>query len=420
MLMGLVLMVGLARTLEPADFGSVAVAFSIALIGGLFTTLNIGAGAVRFMTEYLDRRDTASAAAYLSCSNSLVIKSALVIWPVLGVVTLFGNIWDWFPAIPFHIVLGAATAPLFGWVRVGAANVAAIGRVARAFTPNTLIRPLLMLSGVLIAYSLSGGLDDTIVLSVYFFTALAVCAIQYPIFRKHLPNVPVPPNAVEKHQRRQWIRVGIHLLIPTLFLDLSVDTIIIVSSLVLDSKQTATLAIVLRIQAVILFGVTSINMVVGPRVSRAHYSGDAKSVNQLLQIAGHLKLWPSITILGLLTFSGESVLGMFGSEYQSNLLPLLVLSVNPIIMSIAGPVVLLTTILGLQREANRVFQLAILLLLLLVPLLGHLYGVAGVAVAVVMVWALWHFLLYSIIRKHSNYCILQPRFRIREKQQEAA
>ena len=413
MLSGLVLMIMLARMLAPTEFGAVAVAFSIALIGGLLTTLNIGAGALRFMTGYAVRGDKASAAAYLKCGDTLVIRSALFIWIALALAIVADHTWDWFPSLPLHLAAGAAAAPLFGWLRVRAANVTASGSVVRAFVPNAVIRPLLMLSMVSGAYAFYGNLDGTTVLASYLLAALVVCIIQYPLFRKHLPLASIAPITVERQVRRQWVRVGIDLLIPTLFLDLSVDTIIIISSLALGSEQTAILAIVLRIQAIILFGVTSINMVVGPRIAKAHNSGERQLVNHLLRVSAHLKLWPSVLILGFLAFFGESVLAIFGSEYESEILPLVILSVRPIVMAVFGPVVLFVTILGLQREANRIFLLAIVLLVLLILIFGYFFDVAGVAFAVVIVWVLWHFLLYLLIREHSDYRILQPRYRFR-------
>jgi len=410
MFLGLALMIMLARVLTPAEFGAVAIAFSVALIGGLLTTLNIGAGALRFLTTYAVAGDRGSAAAYERFGHALVIKSGLLIWSVLLATILIGQAWSLLPDVPWYIFAGAATAPLFGWLRIRAANLTALGPVVLALTPHTVLRPLLMLAMVSGSLAILGYLDERVVLTSYFIAALAACFSQQSLFRRHSFATSVPPSVIKSETRRKWVRIGFDLLIPTLFLDLTVDTIIIVSSMILGSEDIAILAIVLRVQAVILFGVTSINMVIGPRISKAHNSGDHRAVNHLLSAAAHLKLWPSLVVFGLLGIFGQTILSIFGPEYSSHLAPLMVLSIAPLAMAIFGPVVLFATILGLQSEANQVFQLAIALLVVLVLALGHFFGVIGVAVAVVVVTIFWHVRLNSIVRQSCDYRLLQPDF----------
>ena len=412
MLFGLVLMIILARLLAPAEFGDVTVAFSVALTGGLLTTLNIGAGAVRFLTGFVVRGDSPAAAAYLAHGRARVTNSGLFLWLVLATIALAGFL-GWLPQAPIHLLVGLAAAPVFGWLRINAAYVAALGQVVRAALPNTLIRPALMAILVAIAYFVLDGLDSVSVLGLYLLTALTVAIIQKPVFRRALSPMIVDARHASGDERRQWTRVGLDLLIPTLFLELSVDTIIIIASVILSAEQIAILAIVLRIQAIILFGVTSINMIVGPRIATAHSSGDRQAVEYLLLASAHLKLWPSLMTLGLLALLGHEVLGVFGPEYEAHVAPLLILSLTPILMAVFGPVVLFITILGLQKQGTRVFRSAIALLTAMILVLGYFFGVNGVAVAVVSVWIFWNFRLYTIIHKHSGYNTLQPRYGFR-------
>ena len=59
-------------------------------------------------------------------------------------------------------------------------------------------------------------------------------------------------------------------------------------------------------------------MIVGPRIARAHSNGDARVVNYLLFASAHLKLWPSLLVLGALALFGDVLLGVFGPEYRSH------------------------------------------------------------------------------------------------------
>ena len=245
------------------------------------------------------------------------------------------------------------------------------------------------------------------VLALYFVSTAAVCVLLAPLFRRAMASVPANSRRCDRNERRRWIGAGLDLLIPTLFLELSVNTIILIASLVLPTDEVAILTIALRVQAVVLFGVTSINMVVAPRIARSLGAGDEATVNDLLFASTHLKLWPALLLACLLPVFGEPLLAIFGPEYAAALLPLITLCAIPVIMAVFGPVVLFVTVLELEAVANRVFQLAFVALAILVPALGYYFGVQGAAVAVIAVWLGWHVALYRLIRVRTRYSTLR-------------
>lgn len=403
----LLLTVLLARVLTSADFGAVSVAFSLALIGARFVTLNVDAAAMRFVTRYQAKGDPSGIAAYMAFGRRLLLFSSaavagglLVAWG--GSVLSRGS-----GLLPLHVAFGAAAAPLCGWIRFRSATVAALGHVLLAATPEHLLRPVLTLILIGAVWLYRPELDVPGVLTLYILSAACVCAVIVPLFRDAMADVPAMPRRSHEPERKRWIAAGLDLLIPTLFLELSVNTIIVLSSFVLSADQVASLAIALRIQAIVLFGITSINMVVAPRIAHSLGNGDEKTVDSLLLTAAHLKLWPALFLTGLLVVFGEELLAIFGPEYESAHMTLITLCTIPIVMAVFGPVVLFVTVLELEPSANRVFQLASLALAILVPLLGHYFGVQGTAIAVVLVWLAWHGALYRLIRVSTRYSTLR-------------
>ena len=144
MLVGLALTVLLARTLPAEEFGVVSIAMSLGLLGGLLITLNVGAGALRFLPPALAHGEPALAASFSAHGKRIVGGSLLLTMCAIGAAWL-GGLLGLTPAPPVWLVVGLAAAPAFGWLRVQSANVAALGAVVRAAIPNTLIRPCLML-----------------------------------------------------------------------------------------------------------------------------------------------------------------------------------------------------------------------------------------------------------------------------------
>lgn len=406
MAFGLALMIVLARTLPPAQLGVVTVCFSTALIGGLLCTLNVGAGAVRFVNAYLENSQTGRIHGYVRFGRRTVLGIATLSWGVLAIAG-FAASRGLIPSPTVSIVVGLVAAPLFGWLRVATANVAATGAVLRASLPATLMRPVLMLLSVALIWWLAGGLSVATVLAAYLLSLGMVVALQSrlfePILAPYLFAEPSEPNEAVK----TWRRVGLDLLIPTLFLELFVDIVVLFAALVLDTAQIAALGIVLRVQAMVLFLVTSINMVVSPRIAAAHSAGQRDVVDRLLFVSTHLKLWPSLLAVLFLAAFGDVVLSIFAEAYAPFRWPLVVMALAPVIMAIAGPVVLFVTILGHERQARNVFATALGLLLVLVAGLGFALGLMGVAVAVVLVWTYWHVRLYWLILNSSDYSTMR-------------
>lgn len=402
MLCGLVLMVFLARTLTPDQLGIVTLCFSTALLGGLLLTLNVGAGAVRFINTYLGAGDRQSAGDYLVYSERLVLKVSAAVLLLLAVVVFVGRL-DAVAAIPIAVAAGLLVAPMFAWLRVEAANVAAAGAVVRASLPVTLLRPALMLISVMLAYLISGQISNVHVLVLYGASLLFVVVLSHVLFRSTVAPLRASASGSLPDEHRSWRQVGLDLLIPTLFLELSVDIIVIIAALVLPPADIAALGIVLRIQGMILFGVTSINMIVSPRIAAAHSGGDRHTVNRLLFLSTQLKLWPAIAAFIVMALMGRWVLGFFGPEYEVHLAPLLILCSTPILMALIGPVVLFVTVLGLEKQARRVFQTSIALLLILITVLGKAFGLSGVASGVVIVWCVWQGALHIIVRRNAGY-----------------
>ncbi|MEO1573816.1 MAG: lipopolysaccharide biosynthesis protein [Pseudomonadota bacterium] len=398
---GLLLMIALARSLTPSDLGAVTLCFSIAMIGGLLASLNVGAGAVRFVNDYLGTGSSPLLHGYLNFGRRTVLASAAVLWLILALAGALAPVLD--IALPAHVIVGLCVAPLFAWLRIAAANVAATGEVLRGAIPATLLRPVFTLVGVGLAWLLVEQLNVAVVLGVYVIALLGVVALQWPLFRPVMAQLTRAPAASAPDVVSLWRRVGLDLLIPALFLELFVDIVVLFASLVIDDAELGALGIVLRVQGIVLFLVTSINMTLSPRIAAAHSMNDRDEVNRLLLISTHLKLWPSLLALFALVFLGRWVLSLFSPAYAPYLVTLLILSTTPLIMAVFGPIVLFVTIRGLQNAARRVFGVALAVLFVLTLGLGHRYGVNGIAVSVVLVWLFWHAWLYVAIRRESGY-----------------
>ena len=399
---GLLTMALLTRVLAPAAYGQVVFAQSLALIGALVCSLNLGATAIRFVPTYREAGDQQRLGSYLALARRSSLGLWMLCWLALALwLSVRADSADvaTIPAWWF----GLAAAPVLARIRLESAFVHALGRSVLASVPALLLRPVVLLAllGLSLLFSTSTGVSMVMILILG--AAVLTLLLQRSLYR----NVPLLCQPMVPGQQirdtatpdtRHWFAKAGELLLPVLFLEFAIDTIVILSALVLHSAHVAALGVILRIQACILFGVSSINMAAAPMLASAQAAGDCRRRDRLLRLSAHLKLWPSALMLLSVAFIGEQVLSVFGTHYAQYHGTLLVLCVVPLVLSVFGPTVLFLTVLDVRARGHRIFALAFLALLILVPALGSVAGIDGVALAVLMVWLGWNLALHRLIR----------------------
>ena len=379
MALSLAFLLALARFTTPEVLGGIATTISVSLIAGLLVSGNYGAGAIRFLPEL----QPTERGAYVREGCRLLVRRAFACWALVAAVALLGAAWPTFQ-LPNAWLAGLLLAPLTAWLRLIPTYVAALGQVVRASLPHNVVRPALLLSGLAALVFALPTLGWTQALTIYIAALVLAVVAQFWLFRGVLPT----PSAAAANP--EWRRTGYALLMTALFLELSVDLVVVIGATVLTEAETGGLSIVMRTQALALFGVTSINMVASPRISAAHASGDSQLVNKLLRQSAYLKLCVALSTYVVVWLFAEWLLNLFGAAYVAYADALRWAALTPLIMALAGPVVLLATLTARHRRAQRAFVEAFGLLAALGTLAGWRYGVTGVVLAFVIAWAYWH------------------------------
>jgi len=401
MLCGLTFTILLARTMDQTAVGQVTAGFSLAMLLAMVTTLNIGAGELRFLVAYLAEKDIRRAAGFVSTGRRIALfTSLLILLPVAGV---FAAHRLGYPTVaPSHLLLSLIAAVILGWLRLNSSLVHAHGHVLLARIPESLLRPAFMLISLAIGLAMGSHFDSTDIM-VLFVTNLALVGLIQKITTQNIMSPLYNESMPDYSHIRDWVKVGIQVMIPLLFLQYSLDTIVVLSARVLSPAEVAILGIILRISGFILFAVSAVDMAVGPRLAHEIHTGNNIAANRLLALSGHLKFWPVLIGCGLLAFFGEWVLGIFGEKYQSGVDALRMLTAIPLILAFFGPTTLLVNILKLQAQSLIVFLISIVILALMLVYLGSLYRIEGVVLSMLVTWFFWNIVLYLIIRVKTGY-----------------
>jgi|GEM_PF-1933561 len=136
-----------------------------------------------------------------------------------------------------------------------------------------------------------------------------------------------------------------------------------------------------KISALIPFGLSIVDYVYTPRISSLYAKNDSVKLQQYISHAAKIIILITVPLSVLLIVSGKYLLMIFGGEFQSSYLPLVVLIVGQFINALTGMVGALMAMTGNQNTFLLVYILAsaidIVLNLLLVPR----FGATGAAIA---------------------------------------
>jgi O-antigen/teichoic acid export membrane protein len=157
----------------------------------------------------------------------------------------------------------------------------------------------------------------------------------------------------------------------------------------LPSAGTAALGLCLKLALLVGFAVQVAHQVVVPDLADARARKDPGSIREAVRRAFAFPLAITVAAMVVLALWGESLLAIFGPEFTSAKVPLLILMACQLARVLFGPSVLLLTVIGAQRQ-NAALAIAALIVLAVSNLvLAPLYGVLGAAIAVAIATLFW-------------------------------
>ena len=285
------------------------------------------------------------------------------------------------------LVAAALSIPANASLRLNGTFATTIRRFALAYLPDTCIRPFLLLGGVVLFIALGVSLTASNVtfLLTLVFTGLAVT--QYALLRKDMPKgqAPVPPPRL----LTIWRKEATPLILVALFTYFFADVDILIVTPLLSSADTAAIGLCLKLALLVGFAVQVAHQVAVPDLADARARKDHSSIRDVVLRAFAFPLAITLAAMVIVALWGESLLAMFGPEFTSAKLPLVILMGCQLARAVFGPSVPLLTVIGAQKENAALAVAALIVLGLSNLVLAPLYGVLGAAIAVAIATLFW-------------------------------
>lgn len=364
----------LARLLGREDYGIYAFCFAWAGLLALVATLGADRFLVRGVGVYTVRNELGLMKGLLRRINQLVCFASIAI-AVGGCVVAVG----WLsPALRAPFCVSMLLVPLTALTLVRQGAMQGFGRVVSGQLPEYLIRPLLIIVGIVLAEWL-GVLSPTSALWITVAgvgTAFLVGAI---LLLRALPRTL--RAAAREYATREWMRASVSMMViaGTALLNNYIGTL--VAGTLRGPGTAGVYSVVQSSASLVALFLVAANMPLAPVVARLHALGDQQQLERTTQRVAQACMLVSAPLCAVFVLVPGLFLGFFGAEFEVGGTALAIVALGQFVNATAGPAGNVLMMTGHELGAARGIGAAALANLVLAVLLVPPLGVTGSAIA---------------------------------------
>lgn len=383
--------IGLARSMDPANYGDYAVGLVALTVGMNVAMLGAEQSITRFLPEYLRKGEIAAAVGYVKFYAPLALGLALVLALLTELVQQSGAVaWalGFHQEVPHPYLVALWVVPLFALARFTSRMLRGFMLYTMAIGPLQIGVPLLVLLAVLAAHRLGIAVTEARVfaaLAVAYLLALAVHWFATPLhFRAEMGR---PGD----YRIRTWMALSVPMMLVGLLTSAmhQVD-VTMLELLHTDEDAVGHYAAASKVGHMLVLPLTSALIFLPPLLGRlAGTAGETEARRRLY-------LWSSLVLLlanGAMTLpvllAPGWVLDLFGSRYEDAVTPLVLLALAGFVSGTFGLAVPFMQFAGQQRLVLWLAALAVGGNVLANAVLIPRFGTAGAAATSLATYAFY-------------------------------
>lgn len=410
---GLVLLchIGLARTLGSENYGIYTYVLACMSILAVVCLFGLDTSALRFVSRYQSQRQWGLLRGFFKYSRWIHV---LTCFPaVLAVVAgrSFLEIGS-SQEVRLAFLIGAIVVPLLVHMRMCGAVLQAFKRVVLAQIPELVVRPCILLAGVVLFYLWRREHVSAHVAILFNVAGLAVGILLLWWFLRHV--LPKETRASRpEFAIRLWSRVSATFFIVAGSEVLRLHIGIILTARYLGATQAGIFAAANGLVRLVGFGLIAINTIAGPMISELYAARKMGVIQRLLRLAA----WGAFLyflVSGLvMVVWGDRLLGFFGAEFVAGYSCLMILVAGRLSDSMTGLVHYTMVMTDHHAAAMKIQLFSVAIQIGLSVVLIPTWGIAGAAVASAAAMITWDVLalVYVRIKLGLNPSILPMRRR---------
>jgi len=205
----------------------------------------------------------------------------------------------------------------------------------------------------------------------------------------HLSRIwPAPHRNVRpEYELRTWTHVGAHLSLLSIAVVAGNRLDVLLLGAITGTAQVGAYYAAAQIAGFALYGLQATNVVLAPLIAERYDAGDLKGLQVIARRAARLGFAGALLASLFFVITGRWVLGLFGADFVSAYVPLLILLLAYCLVTAMGEVGFMMSMTKYQKHATFFILVGIALncvsSFLLVPPFGAIGAAVGAALSIV-------------------------------------
>lgn len=281
------------------------------------------------------------------------------------------------------------------------ALIRGLGRVVLGVIPEAIIRPGVTLIITSIIFSISKDLLTPVsaIASNVVSVLIAVC-ISLAIISKLWPKKGNGITVFNAIEIEKWKKTAYPLTVVGGLQLMYNHVDIIILGFFCENEVVGVYRAVGQLGLLVVFGLSAINQMLHSHFAKLYLENKMKELQELVTrssiIIFSIAAFPAMIFL----FAGEFVLNtIFGSEYISGVVPLLILTIGQLANAIFGSVGALLNMTGHEKYAMKGMLYSLVVNLVLSFVLIPAYGMNGAALSTALSLVVWNAILRNYVIK---------------------
>ena len=408
-ILGLVVVVLLARLLGPAGYGVYAFAFALVSLASMPTHAGLAPLVVRETARGQQAGDWSAVRGIWRWANGLALALSLLIAAAGGVGLWLG--WAQGGALRNTLPWALALVPLMALIAIRSACLRGLRHVLAGLFPEQVLRPALfagLLAVVLIWPGMTLSPDEAMALMVLANgVALGVGAWLLSRYR------PQDLSETASHYRPgAWFAAAWPMALTQGFQQINRHADVLLLGLLAAVADVGVYRVAAQGALLVSLGLTALNTIVAPFAVRLNAKGEQQKLQKLVRRTAQAALAFALPAVALFAVAGEWLLvSLFGSEFAAAYWPLLILATGQLANAGFGATGMLLNMTGFERDVTRVVAIAAGLNVALNMALIPMFGVIGAAVATSASLVFWNIWLWRVVHRRLGVSSLPFSFR---------
>jgi len=386
--------VALARILGPEQFGIYS--YSIALVTLLAIPVQLGLPVlvVRETAKGNVRSDPAVVTAIWTWSLRVIFYASALVISAGGVFLYL--MWEKLPSeMRMSLLWALPIVPALALAGLHGAALRGLGRVLMGQLPDHVLRLVFLLSLVLIWNYWFGISISSTAIKIHLIGAIFAVWIAHILLRRYRPVVTSRPK-IDPTQARQWI----HSLLPLGFvvaahgINTRTDTILL--GIFSGPESVGIYQVSVQGAQAVALALGAFNLVVAPRFAAFHEKKQTEELQKLATYTARMIIVMTLPVLVIFVAFGEIIIEtIFGFEYTSAHLPLIILGVGQFSGGCFGAMIVLLNMTGNESVMARGLALAAALNVIMNLVLIPLFGIVGAALATALSITIFNLMMWN-------------------------